>query len=52
MLGQAIERSLLPVFAILAALAVLNVALASRFPERDEGTARGGTEITPAAVQG
>jgi len=51
-LGQAIERSLLPVFAILAALAVVNVALASRFPERDEGAARGETEIPPAAVQG
>ncbi len=39
-LGQAIERSLLPVFAILAALAVLNVILASRFPEREDGSAQ------------
>ena len=36
-LGQAIERSLLPVFAILAALSVFNVLLASRFPERKDG---------------
>ncbi len=36
-LGQAIERSLLPVFAILAALSVFNVLLASRFPERGDG---------------
>jgi MFS family permease len=51
-LGQAIERSLLPVFAILAALAVVNVALASRFPERDRGSAGGETELRPAALQG
>ena len=51
-LGQAIERSLLPVFAILAGLAVLNVALASRFPERERKSAGGETEIPPAAVQG
>lgn len=44
-LGQAIERSLLPVFAILAALSVFNVVLASRFPERKDGVA----EIQAAA---
>lgn len=38
-LGRAIERSLLPVFAILAALSVFNVLLASRFPERGDGIA-------------
>lgn len=31
---EAIEASLLPIFAILAGLAVLNVALAARFPKR------------------
>jgi MFS family permease len=36
-LGRAIEQSLLPVFAILAALSVFNVLLASRFPERADG---------------
>jgi len=42
-LGQAIERSLLPVFGILAALSVFNVLLASRFPERKDGVAEATT---------
>jgi MFS family permease len=42
-LGQAIERSLLPVFGILAALSVFNVLLASRFPERKDGAAEAPT---------
>jgi MFS family permease len=49
-LGQAIERSLLPVFGILVALAAVNVALASRFPEREDGSAE--TETTGEAVAG
>ncbi|MGH9399296.1 MAG: MFS transporter [Thermoanaerobaculia bacterium] len=43
-LGSAIERSLLPVFAILAALSVLNVLLASRFPEKEDGHPVAGSE--------
>lgn len=49
-LGQAIERSLLPVFAILAALSVFNVLLASRFPERKDGIAEGKTDGEPVVL--
>jgi MFS family permease len=51
-LGQAIEHSLLPVFAILAALAIVNVLLASRFPERERTSGRREIEMGPAALQG
>ena len=42
---HAIERSLLPVFSVLLALSVLNLFVASRFPEAARGTA----EAVPAA---
>jgi len=46
----AIEGSLIPVFAILAALAVLNLAVTGRFPERADDDERMVRRSVPLSV--